>query len=451
MIPKWTTISTQLVEPDVKREPEWMECSVLDYLALYYKSQLFLYTPNSEGEGIPQIDQLTDSLSKALTFFYPLAGRLIREVRWEKQRLQCNNAGALFIHKRYNGVASELINEDNFTPTFDLSGIEDIQPHAPVYPPSGLPTLIIQVTDFECGSRCVNASFSHQVSDATSNIHFLRSWAEISRGQMISSVPVHDRSLLSPRKPSPVLDDGAPVRFLNNRVKEPPAYNCFPIPEEGMRMKAWELSKTEMEAVKDQGRRDCAGNAVIPSTADCLSAHLWRLMVGKRDYKPDDMVALNTYVDLRSRLKDFPPSYFGNCVISTSTMMTVRDLLSKSLGDVATEIRKSNQAVDDEVARGWIDWLSANKFHIWSLGDEPLMPGDPQVVYHIYRASYVLRAPFYDLDFGSGKPLLSFRNDVVENSQLLGTFLALPSSRRGDVRLELFAENSLLDKIGDKL
>ncbi|KAL3689749.1 hypothetical protein R1sor_016058 [Riccia sorocarpa] len=445
MASKWTTISTHVVEPEVKRDPDWMECSPLDYVALGYKSHLFLYKPDSAAGSVPQIDRLVDSLGKTLTLFYPFAGRLIRNVKFERPRLHCNNAGALFTHKRYHGVASELIDEENFLPTDELAGVREngITPWRPVYDPSGLPTLLIQVTDFDCGSRCVSVSFSHQVADAFAFLHFLSSWAEICRGEQVSSVPVHDRSLLSRRKSSPVLDEGAPVRFLNNQMKDPVVVQ-FKDPEHGKSLKTMKLTNTRMQELKAQGVRDCDGTGVNPTSTDCVSANLWRWVAEKREYKPDDVLAFHTYVNLRSRLKNFPQNYFGNGVIVACCSLTVQELRSKSLGELAAVIQEANKAVNEDLVRDWIDWNAVNKFHLWSVGDEPVMLGDPNVMYHVLRASYVNRASFYDLDFGTGKPSASLRNDMV---QLIGGIWVMPSSKPGELRVEVYAENQLLDKL----
>lgn len=147
--PKWTTVSRRLVKPDVGRDPEWMEFTPLDFLFTdLFSSYLFLYKRGSEGAeiGALDVDGLIRSLSKTLVHFYPLAGRLFKNPEDGSVRLHCNDAGAVWIHKRYDGLLSDVLDEFNFQPDERFSGLADTIPRdQEVYDPSGRPALIVQV------------------------------------------------------------------------------------------------------------------------------------------------------------------------------------------------------------------------------------------------------------------------------------------------------------------
>ncbi|KAL2629308.1 hypothetical protein R1flu_013994 [Riccia fluitans] len=451
---KWTTISTRCVEPQVKRQPEWMEWSMLDlYLRKFsthaFSSFFFLYKPEpgaaADAETFLPIDRLTESLGRALEHFYPFAGRLIKKENDSDARVFCNNQGAQFTHKHYDGVVSDLIDEDQFQPNELISGLYDVHPDVDVCSESGMPVLIIQVTDFKCGTRCLSTSYSHEVADGFSGTHFLSSWAQICRGEPISLMPVHNRSLLMPRKSSSVLD-GGPVRFLNTSIKEPLTVELTK-PEEGVSTKFMKLSRRKMDELKTEALWDAPGG--ILSTADCVSAHLWRLITEKRKIKPHELTRFYTAVDNRSRLKDFPAGYFGNCLTFSVVVMTAGELLSKPLGHAATAIHNAVAAMDEEVIRGTIYWMSLNKFQLSSIGDEPFMPGDPKANLHAVSASWVHRLPFYELDFGGGRPSAAFRNAFRSGPFATGRFHVLPTSTtssKGDLKVSLYGENSLLEK-----
>ncbi|KAL2628644.1 hypothetical protein R1flu_013330 [Riccia fluitans] len=453
---KFATVSTRLVESEVKREAEWMEWSPMDLKwDRFYSSYFFLYKPKPGGgadeENGPPIDRLIESLGKALVHFYPLAGRLVKQKNDESSRLYCNNAGAVFTHKRYAGILSEVIDEDQFQYNENISGLSDFHPDAPVYDPP-LPTLVIQVIDFQCGTRCLSTSWSHIVADGGSGVHFLSSWAELCRGEPISLMPVLDRSLLSPRKSSPVLDGTAPVRFLNNYIKDPPPMKIA-APEGGASFKTLKLSKRKMDDLKAEALSGIHGGFV--STADCVSAHLWKLITQARQHQSHELTRFTTLVNGRSRLKDFPAGYFGNCLITTAICMTVRELLSKPLSHAASLIREAVKAVDEEVVKGWVDWYSVNKPHPSRLGDEPFMPGDPTFNLHGVSASWQNQFQFFQLDFGSGRPSAALRNGFRQGNFPMGLFFVLPTSTtstNGDLAVKLFAENKVLAKlVGDEL
>ncbi|KAL2609674.1 hypothetical protein R1flu_028247 [Riccia fluitans] len=307
----------------------------------------------------------------------------------------------------------------------------------------------IPVTDFKCGTRCLSTSYSHAVADGFSGTHFLSSWAQISRGEPISLMPVHDRSLLTPRKSSSVLD-GCPVRFMNNSIKEPLALEISK-PEEGVSNISMKLSKRKMNELKAEALRDAPGE--ILSTADCVSAHLWRLIIEKRKLKPHELTRFYTSVDCRSRLKDFPAGYFGNCLTASVVVVTAGELLSKPLGYAATIIHNAVKAMDEEVIRGIIDWLSVNDYHWSCIGDEPFMPGDPKFNLHTVSASWSNRFPLYELDFGGGRPSAAFRNAYRSGPFVIGRFHVHPTSTtssKGDLKVSLYGD-SLLEKLDNEI
>ncbi|KAL3675434.1 hypothetical protein R1sor_025382 [Riccia sorocarpa] len=450
---KWTTVSTRLVEPEVKRQPEWIEWSMIDlyvtnFATRAFSSFFFLYKPEpgaADAENVLPLDRLIESLAGALKLFYPFAGRLLTDESG-KARAFCNNQGAVFTHKRYDGIVSDLIDEEDFQPNEYISGLCDVDPEVLLSEPSGLPTLIIQVTDFQCGTRCLSTTYSHLLADGFSGTHFLASWAQLSRGESVSLMPVHNRSLLMPRKSSPVLD-GAPVKFLNTSIKEPLPVK-FTIPEGGVVTIVMKLSKKRIDELKAEALLHADGETL--STADCISAHLWRLIIKNRNLKDNEPTRFYTAVDGRSRLKDFPAGYFGNVLTAPVVVMTVGELLSKRLGQVAAAIHTAIKAMDDEVIRGMVDWLSVNEFHLDCIGDEPFMPGDPTANLHSVSASWINRFPFFELDFGGGKPSAVYRNATGTGAFSLGRFHVLPTvttSTEGDLKVSVFGEKSILERV----
>ncbi|KAL3694064.1 hypothetical protein R1sor_007715 [Riccia sorocarpa] len=451
---KWTTVSTRLVKSEAKREPEWMELSILDSpmwdgihtsFFLLYKSE-----PGADADDVLPIDRLIGSLGKALEHFYPFAGRLIKPEKDKAVRLFCNNEGTPFTHKHFDGVVSDLMDVEQFESNELLSGLYDDYPAAEVFDASGVPTLIIQVTDFKCGTRCLSTSWSHNVADGFSGTHFLASWAQIARGEPISLLPVHNRTLLGPRKSSRVLD-GGPCRFLNNIIEEPAVLQLAE-PEGGIGVRSFKLSRRRMNELNAEALRHSQVGTL--STANCVSAHLWRLITVKRGHAPHEMTRFLTLVNCRPRLKDCPAGYFGNCIAITASPVTVGELLSNSLGHAATIIHKAIKELNEDVIRDYIDWLSVNKFQRSSVGDELFMPGDPSSNLHTVQASWQNWFPLYELDFGGGRPSLALRNGCSVDKSLIGTFFALPTSipnSQGDLSISVYGGKNVLGRLDDEL
>ncbi|KAG6555818.1 hypothetical protein Mapa_002458 [Marchantia paleacea] len=152
---KWTTLAIHTVKcaHEVVQDPKWMDLSPLDYaVSGLLTSNVFLYKhkseacdPESDGARVLPLDGLIRSLSKALVHFYPLAGRLIKSEKDLVVRSCCNDEGAVWIPKRYDGVVSDVIDEDNFQPDEILSGLSEKHLAAPTNDPSGVPALVVQV------------------------------------------------------------------------------------------------------------------------------------------------------------------------------------------------------------------------------------------------------------------------------------------------------------------
>ncbi|KAL3679009.1 hypothetical protein R1sor_021965 [Riccia sorocarpa] len=418
---KWTTVSSRLVKSQGEREQHWIEWSVKDsFNHGVYSSSFVLYKPEAgaaDADSVLPIDHLTGSLGKVLEHFYPFAGRLIKPEKDKVARLFCNNAGALFTHKRFDGVVSDLMDVEQFQPNELISGLYDVHPAAEVFDKSGLPTLIIQVTDFTCGTRCLSFSWSHTVVDGISGTHFLRSWAQIARGEPVSLMPVHDRSLLAPRKPSisRILDEG-PCRFVDNVIQEPAAVK-FTMPEEGIGSKTFHLSA--------------------------------------RGHESHEMTRFLTLVNGRPRLKDFPAGYFGNFVVPAVSVLTVGELLSNSLSYAATMIKRSCEEVDEVAIRDNIDWSAGNTIDPYTLGNKLFLPGDPRASLHTVLGSWMPWFPFYELDFGGGKPSLGLFNRFRMRAIATGSCFALPTStytnHQGDLRIIIFGEKNMLGELDDQL
>ncbi|KAG6555166.1 hypothetical protein Mapa_003205 [Marchantia paleacea] len=431
---KWTTIHTRLVQPEVLRDPEWMQLTPLDHMqAGKLMSFLFLYKPKSEihdrngADGpVLLVDSLMKSLAKALVHFYPFAGRLIKNEKHDPVRLFCNNEGAVWIHKRFDGVVSDLLDEGNFQPNVQIAGVSNIQPTAPTYGDSGLPALIVQVTEFLCGTVSLCVTSCHHVADGFSSLHFLRSWAEITRGATITLLPVHDRSLLQPRTHN--VDVGqVSTTTATTFTDVAAARKQLPVRTFRYSQRRIDELKSEAQISTQLSSSDQGGL----SSVDCMSARIWCTLIETAE-REHHTVFVNL-VDGRARLKDFPKGYFGNCVIGAWQLnpQTVGDILSNPLSYAATVIRDAVRRVDDEVVRSWVDLLGK--------GGRPFTM--PQGPVHMILTSWMHRFPFYEVDFGSGPPAVVFQNSLSQDGLITAkvTGLPAPDSNPGGVILTVEA------------
>lgn len=122
-----------------------------------------------------------------------------------------------------------------------------------------------------------------------------------------------------------------------------------------------------------------------------------------------------TTLDARKRLKpNLPEGYYGNAIIFTHTQAEVQEVLTKPLGFSANLVREAVAKMTNEVMREVIAWAEAQ--------DSGVMVAINTMGSDVSSAGW-FRLPFYETDFGFGKPVFSGPADNPYN----GCILMLPS------------------------
>ena len=116
-------------------------------------------------------NRLKNSLSQALTHFYPLAGRL----KPDESLVDCSDAGVPYTETRVRCHLSHF--------TSDNLSLADVNKLLPYDMDEAVDTILgVQFNVFECGGIAVGVCLSHKVGDALSYFHFIKSWAAMARG-----------------------------------------------------------------------------------------------------------------------------------------------------------------------------------------------------------------------------------------------------------------------------
>ncbi|GMJ08811.1 hypothetical protein like AT3G26040 [Hibiscus trionum] len=171
--------SKQMVKPSCSNlnllKP--FKLSLLDQLSPtnYVPCVLFYAKPgDSPIDGSQFSDRLKQSLSKALTQFYPLAGRT-------KNNLFVTDyeEGVPYVEARVKGCLSDFIEQSEV-----LEALNQLLPCRPFcyLQDSAVPQLAIQVNIFDCGGIALAMCFFHKIIDASTIAAFLRTWAAFSLG-----------------------------------------------------------------------------------------------------------------------------------------------------------------------------------------------------------------------------------------------------------------------------
>ncbi|XP_021723702.1 vinorine synthase-like [Chenopodium quinoa] len=164
-------------------------CLLDQFFGLTYVPQVLFYQNNNpskhdesqtnNGKSLVENDEiimiitrLKESLSKTLSVFYPLVGRLTAD----ESAIDCSDEGIAFIQARTNITLGEFLKSPNrvdelpqFIPGISTRIVSALE----VVP------LAIQVTVFGCGGLAVGSQYLHKIFDGASWGNFLNTWAAV--------------------------------------------------------------------------------------------------------------------------------------------------------------------------------------------------------------------------------------------------------------------------------
>lgn len=302
------------------------------------------------------------------------------------------------------------------------------------------------MTHFRCGGITLAANWSHALADGQSGLHFMKSWSEITRGAQVSLLPDHRRCLVKPRDPPVpgeilkavgISPDAQIIASKTEAEKDesskpsvansPGAENLETTSEAKTEAKKTLITTRITEFTSDEISkiRNAATDLAKPSTqltrADCLSTHLWRTIARARNLPSNVRVRLWVLVEGRKKL-NLPAGYFGNVIGITPIVTTVNELVNGSFAETANLIHSGIASITREWFQGFVDSFKMVTGTELS-APEPLGPDTECGV------SYLVRFPYYELDFGFGAPAYSIRNTMGAWD---GLVFILPSPRGKD-------------------
>ncbi|KAK8524719.1 hypothetical protein V6N12_029577 [Hibiscus sabdariffa] len=403
-----TVKESTIVRPAGETPKESLWNSNLDILiARFHVPTVYFYKPNGSSDFF-DTGKLKEALSRILVPFYPVAGRLGLD---ESGRLEitCNAQGVLFVEAETSSVMEHLIgdfseNSQTFrlVPQVDYSGAGGM---------SSYPLLLVQVTKFKCGGVCLGIGFQHTLGDAISAIHFINSWADIARGLSPAVAPFMDRTLLRARaSPKPKFhhveyDPSPQLKKTNDDVK-PSCVSTF------------KITVDQLNTLKAKAN---ASNGSKYTSFNILAAHIWRCASKARGLSYDQQTKIYFRVDGRSRLNPpLPAGYFGNVIFETAQVTRAGDLETESFADTVKRIHGGLKQINDEYLRSALDYTEKVS-DLSTLARGPHTFRSPNLVVNSW-----VWFPFYDADFGWGRPIYVGPATLVQEG--INLILSSPSN-----------------------
>ncbi|KAK9108379.1 hypothetical protein Syun_024390 [Stephania yunnanensis] len=317
---------------------------------------------------------LKESLSKCLTKFYPLAGRIKDGVS-----VDCNDAGVGFVEARVTNCSLlDVVTNPNTLSLRQLLPLD--QPYT-----LESPLLLVRVNQFQCGGIAIGMCVSHKVSDVSSLSAFINGWSCAARGDSEVITPHFELAALFPWKYEN--DD----QGLEATDEGPSKYVVV--------AKRFVFNALDIARLREKAR-----NVESPTRVELVSAFIWKRFIEwdrSRSYPTSKPYSAFHVVSLKKRRA--PPlakHSFGNMSTIVGALLTAENDDNDEYCSLVGKIRGAIRGIDGEFVKklesgdeGHLKRYEAEIMQASQVGNEP-----------IHFTSWC-RFGFYDADFGWGRPV----------------------------------------------
>ncbi|KAG9145081.1 hypothetical protein Leryth_008879 [Lithospermum erythrorhizon] len=380
-------ISRKFIEPSFSTTPpppgsyklglsDQLMNSVYIPIAFFYPNKL----NNSTSLNNIPIDVLENSLSNVLASYYPLAGREV-----DNLNIVCNNEmRATLIEATIDCEMSQISDNPNIN-------AQDV-----VFP-SGLPwkskddesLFVAQLTHFNCGGKALSLCMSHKVADGLTLCNFAHDWADATKQQGDQN-PLPSPLLNSASVLPPIDDPSFKAEFGSFTSQE----NCI---TKRFVFHSSKLSQLKAKVSGETGITNPSRVEVVTALIHKCAHHAATSIVNQNSSKPSIFIQV---VNMRPLIN--PPissnsignftNFFGVPFFDTKDM-TFPGLVSE-LNKAKVQFYDKFKGVTAEELRQEI-MNSIEQMKMMSSGEASLDQ---------YICTSMCRYPFYDNDFGWGKP-----------------------------------------------
>ncbi|KAL7598816.1 hypothetical protein Lser_V15G21358 [Lactuca serriola] len=335
--------------------------------------------------------KLKTSLSKTLTHFYPLAGRLTNN----QNAIDCTDEGVQFSVARV---------ECNLMTIITTPVIEELKQLVLMGSSSSSSSCVeeqqvaIQVNLFDCGGIAVGVSMSHRVADACSFSSFISHWFAIAKGP--------ESPLVGPGLDSAVLFP--PVNSYEYSGRGPPVDNPF----KKLVTKRFVFSSLAIKELKHKVvKADTTLVGLNPTRVEVVTALIWKCMATVSGCK--DSVAFHVVNFRRKMVPSLKDQQFGNLFQMASAVAHE----TTDMGYLVGKLRGSFRKIDGEYLKSL---MGENGVEIARDNFREIKKYISRKGLGVFRFSSWCRFSVNESDFGWGKPVWISGTDYNnENSIML--------------------------------
>ncbi|KAF5469296.1 hypothetical protein F2P56_013380 [Juglans regia] len=372
--------------------------SFMDQLApnMYIPIIIFYQAKNDRDiDHVQRSSQLKKSLQQTLNLFYPLAGTIK-----EDYSIDYDDSGVEFCEACIGCKLSEVLQQ------FDAEILNKFLPFGAhnndAKTQSREVLLAIQYNIFQCGGLAIGVCVSHRIADGTSATTFLNAWSATSRGDAVAICPKFDLANFFPKKDMHWYNRDnllSKEKIVTRRL----VFNKSSIA--ALREKASPAADSQVKA-----------QHYFPTRVEAVSALIWgRLMaISKSRPTPAKFIRASHVVNLRVRMvPPMPIHSFGNLWYNTYAVVSSNENIDNDNTLIlASKLNNAIKGINDDCVKqlqsdAILDSLKKAIERYTNGGMES------------FNFTSWCTFPFYDVDFGWGKPTwvccpsVPFKNAIV--------------------------------------
>ncbi|KAK0581238.1 hypothetical protein LWI29_011645 [Acer saccharum] len=384
-------ISKKLIKPSAPTPSHLrnMSLSLMDIrLPPRTESSVFYYSAHGNChpdtvEHVERLKRLEKSLSEILTVYYPLAGRYVEE----KLSIDCNDEGVEYSEALVNGNLSQILQGQ-----FEVKDLNRFVPDLADESATS-PQVAIQINIFSCGGIAIGLRISHRIIDAFTSSLFTNGWAKACKVGNINDVivPNFEAGILFPPRDTPVVK----VPSLSNTTSQIVA-------------KRFVLDTNTISKLKAEVTSSCGGGHMHKtSTTEVVIAIIWRAQINaaRARYGFLRTSLLCVAINLRGKtLKKVPENCCGNIYTVGTARFEADDETKMGLNGFVDQVRDAIKNTITEFGKQNEDgdgFFSKLIMKPCIERAEEVRKGEGDV--HMFSSLRNV-LPFYEVDFGWGKP-----------------------------------------------
>ncbi|KAF3457998.1 hypothetical protein FNV43_RR02660 [Rhamnella rubrinervis] len=360
-----------------------------------YVPLILFYPPNDPNSVLHGLDHLLTfaektqhlkkTLSQTLNKFYPFAGRITSRFA---SIIECNDDGIEFVEAKIDCSMPKMFERPDTRLLKQLVGVAE-----PDREEAGIGhLLLVQATFLQCGGMAIGVSISHKVADAATLLMFLQSW---SLRCCVENDPEFGAASLLPPTDLTIYSDPPIIQTL-------PGEKCI-------------TSRLVFDAKNIEALQRKSASEIVkrPTRVEAVTALVWKSAMDAYMISSNKATSLfNRAANIRPRTAPpLPENFAGNLFAMVSTMLN-----NNESTDLQVLVAKLRTSLED-FKKYFPKKLDVVEVKRALEGMCQFMIKDDE--FEIFGCSSWCRFPFYDIDFGWGKPawatncLLAFKNSII--------------------------------------